>query len=89
MVAGVNKVFVLTHHVAKDGSPKLVTNCTYPLTAKGVVGRVYTDIAVLDTGKDGFVVRETVEGISEQELRDKTDAPLIFADDRKYIGSEA
>jgi 3-oxoadipate CoA-transferase, beta subunit len=85
LVAGVKKIMVLTNQQTKDGKSKLVSKCTYPLTAKGVVERVYTDLAVLDTSKDGFIVREMVQGLSREELQARTDAPLIFPDEVKVL----
>lgn len=81
LVAGVKRVLVLTYHRTRDGQSKLVSSCTYPLTASGVVKRVYTDLAVLDTSPDGFIVRETLPDLSPSELQAVTDAPLIFPDD--------
>jgi 3-oxoadipate CoA-transferase, beta subunit len=59
----------------KQGSPKLVPSCTYPLTGVGCVSRVYTDLAVFDVGPDGAVVRETF-GIGVDELRERLGIPL-------------
>ena len=54
LVAGVKRVFVMTTHVTKEGTPKLVERCTYPLTGRGVVTRVYSDLAVIDVTRTGF-----------------------------------
>jgi 3-oxoadipate CoA-transferase beta subunit len=55
--------------------------CTYPLTGKGVVKNIYTDMAIIDLDRArGFVVRGIAEGLSRSELQDATDAPLVFAD---------
>ena len=78
LVAGVKRVLVLTFHQTRDGAPKLVSTCTYPLTGQAVVERVYTDLAVLDTSPDGFIVREMVPGLTPEALQARTDAPLIF-----------
>lgn len=86
LVAGVRKVMVLSHHQTKDGQPKLVSTCTCPLTARGAVDRVYTDLAVLDTGPDGFIVREMVRGLTRDELAARTDAPLVYADEVGVLG---
>ena len=59
----------------RDGAPKLVPSCTYPLTGVGCVDRVYTDHAVFDLGPDGVVVRETF-GTSYDELAARLDLPL-------------
>ncbi|QYN36041.1 3-oxoacid CoA-transferase subunit B [Pseudonocardia sp. DSM 110487] len=80
LAVGARRVFVLTTHTTKDGRPKLLPACTYPLTAAAVVDRVYTDLAVIDVTPDGFVVREMVHGLTRNELQAKTAAPLRFGD---------
>ena len=57
LAAGAKRLWVLMEHTTKDGTPKLVTKCSYPLTAPGAVKRVYTNLAVLDVTERGFVVR--------------------------------
>ena len=81
LAVGARRVFVLTTHTTKDGRPKLLPSCTYPLTAAAVVDRVYTDLAVIDVTPEGFVVREMVPGLGRDELRAKTAAPLHFEDE--------
>ena len=81
LAVGARRVLVMTTHTTKDGRPKLLPACTYPLTAAAVVDRVYTDLAVLDVTPDGFVVRELVEGVTPDELQARTGAPLRFAPD--------
>jgi 3-oxoadipate CoA-transferase beta subunit len=76
LVAGVETIFVITSHVTKDGQPKLVERCTYPLTARGVVSRIYTDLAVIDVTPDGFRLVELSPGVSFEEVRAATGAPL-------------
>jgi 3-oxoacid CoA-transferase B subunit len=80
LAVGARQVFVLTTHTTKDGRPKLLPTCTYPLTAAAVVDRVYTDLAVLDVTQEGFVVREMVPGLGRAELQARTGAPLRFGD---------
>jgi 3-oxoadipate CoA-transferase beta subunit len=63
-------------HQPKSGESRLVHRCTYPLTALGVVKRVYTSLAVLDVTAEGFTVREMVEGLTLEALQKVTDAPL-------------
>jgi 3-oxoadipate CoA-transferase, beta subunit len=79
LAVGARRVLVMTTHTTKDGRPKLLPACTFPLTAAAVVDRVYTDLAVIDVTAEGFVVREMVPGVTRDELRAKTGAPLHFA----------
>ena len=77
LACGAREIWVLMEHRTKDGRPKLVERCTYPLTARRVVTRVYTDLAVLDVGPAGFVVREMVPGLTHGALQDCTGATLL------------
>lgn len=82
LVAGARRVIVVMEHLARDGSPKLMKACTYPLTGLGVVTNIYTDMAIIDVDPSrGFVVRGIAEGLSREELQLATAAPLIFAND--------
>jgi 3-oxoadipate CoA-transferase beta subunit len=79
LAAGARRIWVMMDHVTKSGESRLVRRCTYPLTAVGVVKRVYTNLAVLDVTDDGFAVREMVPGMTLDELQKVTDAPLHVA----------
>jgi 3-oxoadipate CoA-transferase, beta subunit len=81
LAVGARRVLVMTTHTTKDGRPKLLPHCTFPLTAARVVDRVYTDLAVLDVAPDGFLVREMAPGLTRDELQGLTAAQLGFADD--------
>ena len=75
LAIGAKQVLVMMTLFAKDGTPKLVPECTYPLTGLACVDRVYTDHAVFDLGPDGAVVTETF-GITYDELADQLEVPL-------------
>jgi 3-oxoadipate CoA-transferase beta subunit len=77
LVAGVKSIFVITQHTTKDGASKLVRKCSYPLTGKNVVNRIYSDLAVIDVTPVGFQVRELAPGVTFEEVLDVTDAPLM------------
>jgi 3-oxoadipate CoA-transferase beta subunit len=72
-------------HTTKTGEPKILERCTYPLTAAGVVDRIYTNLAVIEVTPDGLIVREMVEGLGFEELQAKTGAKLILANDWRAI----
>ncbi len=77
LVAGVKKVYVITQHTTKTGEPKLVKQCTYPLTGLGVIDRVYTDLAVIDITPDGFCLVELSPGVDFDFVQERTAAPLL------------
>jgi 3-oxoadipate CoA-transferase beta subunit len=79
LAVGAKQIFVLMEHNNKDGAPKLVTRCTLPLTAPRVVTRVYTDLAVIEPGPEGFLVTAMVRGLAREELLRRGGAPLRFA----------
>ncbi|WP_166533539.1 3-oxoacid CoA-transferase subunit B [Blastococcus xanthinilyticus] len=81
LAVGAKRVLVLMMHTTPDGRHKLLPECTYPLTAARVVHRIYTELAVIDVGPDGFVVVDMVAGLDREELQRRTGAPLTFADD--------
>ena len=77
LVAGVKRVFVMTTHMTKEGEPKLVQRCTYPLTGRAVVTRIYTDLAVIDVTARGFALVELAPGIPFDFVQERTGAPII------------
>ena len=77
LVVGVPTIFVMMRHVNRDGSPKLLKRCTYPLTGLGVVSRVYTDLAVLDVTPEGFRLVELTPGNSLDAVQAATEARIL------------
>ena len=76
LVAGVKNILVITQHTTKNGKPKIVENCTYPLTGKGVVNRIYTNLAIIDITKEGLIVKELARGINFEYVQERTGAKL-------------
>jgi 3-oxoadipate CoA-transferase beta subunit len=83
LASGAKQVRILMEHVTRNGQPRLVRQCTLPLTAPQCVSRIYTTLAVLDVDRSmgALLVREIVPGLSLSELQAVTDAPLIASAD--------
>jgi 3-oxoacid CoA-transferase B subunit len=81
LAAGGARVIVVMFHTDREGAPKLLRRCTYPLTARGCVRTVVTDLALLEVDAEGFLVREIAPGVGAEDLRRLTDAPLRIASD--------
>ncbi|WP_267428679.1 3-oxoacid CoA-transferase subunit B [Methylobacterium sp. GC_Met_2] len=80
LACGAKSIWVMMEHTTRDGLPKLVDRCSYPLTAPAVVDRIFTDLAVLDVTPEGLCVRELVAGLKPDELQARTATRLIFSD---------
>ncbi|MEU5403329.1 CoA transferase subunit B [Streptomyces sp. NPDC005963] len=77
LVHGARRVIVLMEHLTKDGAYRIVDSCTLPLTGRGVVQRIITDLAVLDVETEGLVLRELAPGVTVQDVRDRTEPDLL------------
>jgi len=77
LVQGVKNVFVMMRHTTKDGQPKIVEECTYPLTGKGVVTRIYTELSVIEITPKGPKVVKLAPGVSFEYVQERTGVKLI------------
>lgn len=76
LVQGVKTIYVITQHNTKEGHAKIVKECTYPLTGKAVVTRIYTDLAIIDVTENGLIVLDMATGVTFEYLQSKTEAKL-------------
>ena len=79
LAIGAKRLWVVMEHTTRDGEPRLRHRCTYPLTARGVVTRVYTNLAVLDVTPRGFVVRDMIPDMTLEALQARSEAKLLSA----------
>ena len=79
IAAGAKKLIVCMEHVTKDGAPKIVTQCTYPLTGLACVDTIVTDLAVIDVKPEGLVLREVAPAWTPEEVQKSTGAPLVIS----------
>ncbi len=77
LVAGVKRVVVVMDHTSKHGETKVLKECTLPLTGKGVVNRIITNLGVLDVVEGGLKIVDLAEGVTEAELRAATEATIV------------
>lgn len=78
LAVGAKRVAAIMSHCARDGAPKLVDQCSLPLTAVGAVDRIYTDLAVIDVVDERLVVVEMIAGLERNDLQERTGAPLTW-----------
>lgn len=78
LVSGTPRVIVVTEHVAKDGSPKIVSKCDLPLTGAKCVNRVITDLAIFDVSQTGLILKELAPGVTIEEITQKTGADFTL-----------
>jgi 3-oxoacid CoA-transferase subunit B len=81
LVARAKRVVVIMDHAAKDGTPKILKECILPLTGRGVVHRIITDLATIDVTPEGLLLREVAPGVSAREVQDKTEPTLKVGPD--------
>jgi 3-oxoadipate CoA-transferase beta subunit len=79
LAAGARRIWIVMEHTTRAGEPRLLHRCTYPLTAKGCVSRIYTELAVIDVTPQGFAVIDMAPGMTIEALQQRTDAPLARA----------
>lgn len=78
LVSGTPRVIIVTEHVAKDGSPKIVSKCDLPLTGAKCVNRVITDLAIFDVSQTGLILKELAPGVTIEEITQKTGADFTI-----------
>jgi 3-oxoacid CoA-transferase B subunit len=86
LAVGARNLFIAMEHVTNAGEPKILKRCTYPLTAKGVVKKIFTNLAVIDVTPEGLVLREIAPGLTPADVQSVTEAKLIIPKDVKEIG---
>lgn len=85
LAVGARRIIVAMEHIDKSGRPKIVPECTYPLTGIGCVGLIITDISVIEVTGNGLVLREVAPGWTAEEVQRETEAQLTAATDLKDI----
>jgi len=85
MVAGAKKVIIMMEHCTKDGQPKIVKECTLPLTGRRCVNLIITDLAVIEVTPEGLVLKEVAPGLTPEDVQKVTEPKLIVSKDLKTI----
>jgi 3-oxoacid CoA-transferase B subunit len=85
LACGVRRVIIIMQHVTASGEPRIVTRCTYPLTASEVVNTIITDLAVIEVTEEGLMIKEIAPGWTLEEVQAATEPELIVASDLKEI----
>lgn len=85
LAAGCKSVIVMMLHNTKEGAARIVKQCSFPLTAKNCVDKIFTDLAVIDVTPKGLILKEVAPGWTAEEVQSLTEAPLIIAGDLKEI----
>ena len=85
LVASAKRVVVLMEHAAKDGTPKILKECSLPLTGRRAAHRIITELAVIDVEPEGLVLREVADGVSAREVQDRTEPTLRVRPDLATI----
>jgi 3-oxoacid CoA-transferase subunit B len=85
LVASARRVVVIMEHVSKGGEPKILKECNLPLTGRGVVHRILTELATIDVTPEGLVLREVAPGLSAREIQEQTEPTLLVAPDLGVI----
>jgi len=85
LAAGAKRVIVAMEHTGRNGDPKIVSECTFPLTGPRCVSLIVTDIAVISVEQEGLILRETAPGWEPREIQNETEPKLILADDLREI----
>ncbi len=86
LAVGARNLFIAMEHMTNTGEPKILKRCTYPLTAKGVVKKIFTNLAVIDVTPEGLVLKEVAPGLTPRDVQSVTEARLVVDKNLKEIG---